>query len=100
VAGTQDSVRPPLRRVKVQSAESEQLLAQLSVIEIFRKGQPGANSGEAAEFRYLLSQSENGATREDADFEIWGATFLSILTSKTSFPQELAKIFSMSVKLS
>lgn len=33
-------------------------LASVGVIEIVNKGKPGLNSGEAAEFRYLLSQSE------------------------------------------
>ena len=40
-------------------------LAQLGVIEIVRKGQQGANSREAADFRYLLSQSENSAEDDD-----------------------------------
>jgi len=40
-------------------------LAQLGVIEIVRKGQQGANSREAADFRYLLSQSENSADDDD-----------------------------------
>src|SRR5437667_2750129 len=40
-------------------------LAQLGVIEIVCKGQPGLNSREAEEFRYLLSQSENGADEDD-----------------------------------
>jgi hypothetical protein len=44
-------------------------LVTLGVIEIVRKGQPGLNSREASEFRYLLSQSENG-TDEDGGFEI------------------------------
>jgi len=35
-------------------------LAQLGVIEIVRKGKAGLNSGKAAEFRYLLSETENG----------------------------------------
>jgi hypothetical protein len=34
-------------------------LARLGVIEIVRKGKAGLNGGEAAEFRYLLAQSEN-----------------------------------------
>jgi hypothetical protein len=35
-------------------------LETLGVIEIVCKGKAGLNGGEAAEFRYLLSQSENG----------------------------------------
>jgi hypothetical protein len=42
-------------------------LAQLGVIEIVRKGQPGLNSREAAEFRYLLSDGKNGADEVDRD---------------------------------
>jgi hypothetical protein len=45
-------------------------LASVGVIKIVSKGKPGLNSGEAAEFRYLLAQSENGAQGDDADFEI------------------------------
>jgi hypothetical protein len=45
-------------------------LASVGVIEIVSKGKSGLNSGEAAEFRYLLSQSENGAEDDDAGFEI------------------------------
>jgi len=44
-------------------------LARLGVIKIFRKGRAGLNTGKAAEFRYLLSQSENGAEEDDAGFE-------------------------------
>jgi hypothetical protein len=33
-------------------------LARLGVIEIVRKGKAGLNGGEAAEFRYLLSQAD------------------------------------------
>jgi hypothetical protein len=43
-------------------------LAQLGVIEVVRVGDPRP-SGNASEFRYLLSQSESGA-EEDADIEI------------------------------
>jgi hypothetical protein len=39
-------------------------LVRLGVIEIISSGKPGLNSGEAAEFRYLLSQSENGVEDE------------------------------------
>jgi hypothetical protein len=35
-------------------------LVTLGVITFVGKGQPGLNSGKAAEFRYLLSQTENG----------------------------------------
>jgi len=35
-------------------------LVRLGVIEIARKGKAGPNGGKAAEFRDLLSQSENG----------------------------------------
>ncbi len=43
-------------------------LEQLRVIEVIRAGdqRPG---GKASEFRYLLSQSENGA-EEDAGFDL------------------------------
>jgi len=34
-------------------------LVQLRVIEIVRRGKAGLNSRKAAEFRYLLSESEN-----------------------------------------
>jgi hypothetical protein len=44
-------------------------LATLGVIEIVQKGQPGLNSREAAEFRYLLSQSEKDE-QEDTGFEL------------------------------
>jgi CHC2 zinc finger len=43
-------------------------LVTLGVIEIVSKGQPGANSREAAEFRYRLEQSENGA-EDDGGFD-------------------------------
>src|SRR5262249_30820934 len=39
-------------------------LVRLGVIEIISSGKPGLNSREAAEFRYLLSLSENGAEDE------------------------------------
>ena len=45
-------------------------LVQLGVIEIVRKGQPGLNSREAAEFRYVLPQSENAGEQEDQGFEL------------------------------
>lgn len=35
-------------------------LAQLGVIKIVSAGDPRPNGGKATEFRYLLSQSENG----------------------------------------
>jgi hypothetical protein len=38
--------------------------------ESSRKGQPGLNSREAAEFRYLLLEIENGAGEEDQGFEL------------------------------
>ena len=45
-----------------QSAHTITLaLAHVSVIEIVRNGKPGLNSRKAAEFRYLLSQTENVA---------------------------------------
>ena len=40
------------------------VLVRYGVIEIISSGKPGLNSGEAAEFRYLLSQSENGVEDE------------------------------------
>ena len=45
-------------------------LASVGVIEIVNKGKAGLNSGEAAEFRYLLSQSENGTEENDEGIEI------------------------------
>ena len=45
-------------------------LATVGVIEIVSKGKAGLNSGEAAEFRYLLTQTENGAQEDDAGIEI------------------------------
>ena len=45
-------------------------LASVGVIEIVGKGKPGLNSGKASEFRYLLSQSENGAQDDDGGLEI------------------------------
>jgi hypothetical protein len=45
-------------------------LASVGVIEIVNKGKAGLNSGEASEFQYLLSQSENGAAEDDAGVEI------------------------------
>jgi len=41
-------------------------LAQLGVIKIVRKGRAGLNGGKAAEFRYLLDESENNA-EDDGD---------------------------------
>jgi hypothetical protein len=45
-------------------------LVTLGVIAFVHKGQPGLISREAAEFRYPLSQSENGAGADDGGFEI------------------------------
>ena len=45
-------------------------LDRLGVIKILRKGKAGLNSGKAAEFQYLLSQSENGAEKDDAGFDL------------------------------
>ena len=45
-------------------------LVTLGVIEIVCKGKAGLNSGEAAEFRYLLSQTENPDEDDDAGFEL------------------------------
>jgi hypothetical protein len=45
-------------------------LVTLGVIAFVGKGKPGLNSREASEFRYLPSQSENGAEGDDVDFEI------------------------------
>ena len=44
-------------------------LASVGVIEIVNKGKAGLNSGEAAEFRYLLSQTES-ASDEDTGLEL------------------------------
>lgn len=41
------------------------------MIKIVRKGQPGLNGREAAEFRYLLSpQSKDGAEEDDVGIDI------------------------------
>jgi hypothetical protein len=46
-------------------------LARLGVIKIVRVGDAHPNGGKASEFRYLLSQSENGGEEEDdAGFEL------------------------------
>jgi hypothetical protein len=46
-------------------------LARLGVIKIVRKGRARLNGGKAAEFRYLLSQTENrGEEEDDAGFEL------------------------------
>jgi hypothetical protein len=45
-------------------------LATVGVIEIVNKGRAGLNSRKAAEFRYLLPQSENGAEEDDGGLEI------------------------------
>jgi hypothetical protein len=44
-------------------------LDESGVIKIVSKGQSGANGGKAAEFVYLLSQSENGA-EDDGGFDL------------------------------
>jgi hypothetical protein len=44
-------------------------LARLGVIKIVRKGRARLNGGKAAEFRYLLSQTENGA-EDDEGFDL------------------------------
>ncbi|HKR31588.1 MAG TPA: hypothetical protein VJT08_13985 [Terriglobales bacterium] len=44
-------------------------LASLGVIEIVSKGQAGVNGRKAAEFRYLLSEGDNGA-QADQDPEV------------------------------
>ena len=45
-------------------------LIRLGVIEIVRKGKAGVNSKIAAEFRYLLPETANGAEGDDAGFEL------------------------------
>jgi hypothetical protein len=45
-------------------------LTTLGVITFVGKGQPGMKSRQASEFRYLLSQRENGAEEDDGGFEI------------------------------
>jgi hypothetical protein len=45
-------------------------LVTLGVIAFVHKGQPGLNSREAAEFRYLLPRSENGAYEDDGGFDL------------------------------
>jgi len=40
------------------------------VIKIISKGKAGLDSRKAAEFRYVLSQSENGAQEDDGRFEL------------------------------
>jgi len=45
-------------------------LASVGVIDIVNKGKVGLNSGEAAEFRCLLSQTENRGEEDDVGFEL------------------------------
>ena len=45
-------------------------LVTLRVIKIISKGKAGLDSRKAAEFRYVLSQSENGAQEDDGRFEL------------------------------
>jgi hypothetical protein len=46
-------------------------LAQLGVVEIVHKGDPRPNGGKAAQFQYLLPQTENAAhDSEEQDVEI------------------------------
>ena len=45
------------------------LLVDYGVIEIINKGKAGLNSGEAAEFRYLLSETED-VEDEDVGFDL------------------------------
>ena len=42
----------------------------VGVIDFVNKGKAGLNSGKAAEFRYLLPESENGAEENDDGVEI------------------------------
>ena len=53
-------------RLSAQSAYNITLaLDRLGVIKILRKGKAGLNSGEAAEFRYLLPESESAEEEDD-----------------------------------
>jgi len=46
-------------------------LAQLGVIEIVHRGDPRPNGGKAAQFRYLLPQTDNAADKsDDQDIEV------------------------------
>jgi hypothetical protein len=54
---------------KSEAANINRALAQFRVIEIVRVGDARPN-GKASEFRYLLSQSENGVEEDDGGFEI------------------------------
>jgi hypothetical protein len=45
-------------------------LVRLRVIEIVSNGKPGLNSGEAAEFRYLLGRAENNAEDDDGGLDL------------------------------
>jgi len=45
------------------------VLPDFGVIEFVSKGKSGMNSGKAAEFRYLLPESENGAAEDDGGLE-------------------------------
>jgi hypothetical protein len=57
-----DGLTPP-KAHKITGA-----LVTLGVIDFVSKGKVGLNSGKAAEFRFLLSQTENGASEtEDSD---------------------------------
>jgi hypothetical protein len=47
------------------SAKSRDALVTLRVIKIENSGLAGLNSGKAAEFRYLLPPSKNGAAEDD-----------------------------------
>jgi len=40
------------------------------VITFGGKGQPGLNSGKAAEFQYLLSETENPGEDDDEGFDL------------------------------
>jgi hypothetical protein len=40
-------------------------LVRLRVIKIVRKGKAGLNTGKAAEFRYLLSETESAGENDD-----------------------------------
>jgi hypothetical protein len=45
-------------------------LADLAAIEIVRVGDARPNCSKASEFRYLLSEGENGTRQDNAEFEL------------------------------
>jgi hypothetical protein len=61
-------LRHPRRHPPVRTGHHRQFT--LGVITFGGKGQPGLNSGKAAEFRYLLSETENPGEDDDEGFDL------------------------------